>query len=73
MNYLRGSLLTFEGGEGSGKTVLIDKAQIYLHSMEVPSIVTREPGGLVICEKIRNILLDPENTGMDFISSSILN
>src|SRR5690554_6673912 len=54
-------LITFEGGEGTGKTTLIDKLKTYLLNKNVPLVVTREPGGSLIAEQIRNILLDPKN------------
>src|SRR5690606_36857263 len=54
-------LITFEGGEGSGKTTLIEKLKKELLLLGKEVITTREPGGSVIAEKIRNILLDNNN------------
>lgn len=54
-------LITFEGGEGTGKTTLIEKLKTYLLNKKVSLVVTREPGGSLIAEQIRNVLLDPKN------------
>lgn len=53
--------ITFEGGEGSGKTSVIKAISSLLTEKNISHITTREPGGSVIAEKIRKILLDKEN------------
>ena len=51
-----GKFITFEGGEGSGKTTLIESLKNYFEEHKIEYIATREPGGLQLCENIRNIL-----------------
>ena len=48
--------VTFEGGEGAGKTTLINGLKNFFDENGVEYICTREPGGLKLCEDIRNIL-----------------
>lgn len=52
-----GRFITFEGGEGVGKSTNIQAVARYLESQGLSVIVTREPGGTPIAEKIRNDLL----------------
>ena len=51
-----GKFITFEGGEGCGKTTLIENLKKYLTEHNVDFVATREPGGLKVCEQIRNIV-----------------
>ena len=59
---LTGLFITFEGGEGSGKTTHANLLYRYLHDQGHRVVLTREPGGTRISDKVRAILLDPENT-----------
>lgn len=56
--------ITFEGGECSGKTTIINAICKLLDEKGIDYITTREPGGIGIAEEIRNIILDPKNTDM---------
>jgi dTMP kinase len=56
--------ITFEGVEGSGKTTQIQRLKKYLTQKGVHCKVTREPGGCLIGEKIRKILLNPDHREM---------
>jgi len=67
-----GYFITFEGGEGSGKTSVIDALRDHLEGKGHKVIVTREPGGIRIAEKIREIILDKENTEMDELTEAYL-
>lgn len=60
----RGLLITFEGIDGSGKTTQIRKLRQMLEAASIPFEVIREPGGTIVGEKIRSILLDKEHTNM---------
>lgn len=68
-----GYFITIEGGEGSGKTSVLEKVIERLNSDGYKNIVTsREPGGIKIATEIRGILLDKENTSMDAITETFL-
>ncbi|MBF8262627.1 MAG: tmk, partial [Parachlamydiales bacterium] len=54
----RGLFITFEGGEGAGKSTLIDEVARQLASDGYHVVKTREPGGTHIGEHIRSLLLD---------------
>ncbi|MCR5349832.1 MAG: dTMP kinase [Acholeplasmatales bacterium] len=58
------NFITFEGGECSGKTTVINEIVKMLEKMNYKFITTREPGGIRIAEDIRNIILDVKNTEM---------
>lgn len=53
--------ITIEGIEGAGKSTHAKYLVDYLRSLEFNVVHTREPGGTIIAEKIRNILLDKKN------------
>lgn len=55
-----GVLITFEGGEGAGKSTLIAKLSQELTHRGYHVLVTREPGGTPLGEHIRQWLLDPQ-------------
>ncbi len=50
--------ISIEGGEGAGKSTAIKTIQSYLNHRGIAHIVTREPGGTPLAEKIRSLLLD---------------
>jgi dTMP kinase len=57
--------ITFEGGEGSGKSTAIKHVVETLTKEGYQIVLTREPGGTPISEEIRNVILDKKNTAMD--------
>ena len=63
--------ISFEGGEGSGKTTVINKLKETLIKANKSVYVTREPGGTKISEAIRHILLD-NNSNMSFHTEALL-
>ena len=54
--------ITLEGIEGSGKTTQVDRLAQFLEARGKECLTTRQPGGTVIGENIRSILLNPENS-----------
>lgn len=64
--------ITFEGGEGSGKTTLIKAVNAYLKEKGVKTYVTREPGGSLIAEQIRHIILDNKNKDLSDKTEALL-
>lgn len=68
----RGLFITVEGTDGSGKTTQINFIRNYMEEKGYDVILTREPGGTRIGEKIRSIILDPENKEMDNITEMLL-
>jgi dTMP kinase len=64
--------VTFEGIEGSGKTTQIQKIAEFLSGRGKDCLITREPGGTKIGEKVRAILLDPQSKDMDPMTELLL-
>jgi len=67
-----GYFITFEGGEGSGKSSILKSAKTKLADLGLDVLATREPGGIEIAEKIRDIILDPDHTAMDARTEALL-
>lgn len=61
---MRGRFITLEGSEGGGKSTNLKYVADYLQSRGIDTIVTREPGGTPLAEKIRALLLDREERSM---------
>lgn len=68
----KGMFIVFEGPEGSGKTTVGKIIENYLKELNIDFITTREPGGIAISEKIREVILDKENTKMDGRTEALL-
>ena len=61
----KGFLVSLEGPEGAGKTSVLEALLPILEEKGVEVMTTREPGGVLIGEKIREVILDPSHTQMD--------
>ena len=55
-----GCFITLEGGEGSGKSTQVERLERRLRARGFDPLVTREPGGTPLAERVRDVLLDPE-------------
>lgn len=69
---MAGVFITFEGGEGSGKTTIASLVKEQLEKEGYQVVLTREPGGVDIAEEIRNVILDVKNTNMDKKTEALL-
>lgn len=68
----RGYFISFEGPDGAGKSTQIEFLKQYLEDRGLEYIFTREPGGTKISEKIREMLLDKENSDMTARTEALL-
>ena len=68
----RGRFITFEGGEGAGKTTQLSLLSDCLRHAGIPMLLTREPGGSVGAEEIRKLLVTGEIGRWDAISEALL-
>lgn len=57
----RGFFISFEGGEGGGKSTQIKRLKAIFKRNRIPFLITLEPGGTPIGRKIRELLLNPKN------------
>lgn len=64
--------ITFEGGEGTGKSTALKAISAYFEENKIPFILSREPGGTPIGEEIRNVILSKNNGAMDLRVEALL-
>ena len=70
---MKGKFVTFEGLDGSGKTSVLKRIEKYLQQKKtINYLLTREPGGNQIAERIRQLLLDANSLGMDSRTEALL-
>ncbi|WP_419875944.1 dTMP kinase [Candidatus Pristimantibacillus sp. PTI5] len=68
----KGVFITIEGGEGAGKSTLIEQLSNKMLQRGKMVTTTREPGGIPIAEQIRNVILDREHVAMDARTEALL-
>lgn len=72
MHMKKGLFITMEGPDGSGKSTQIALLKEYLEEEGYEVLITREPGGTVISEAIREIILNKEYTEMSSVTEMLL-
>ena len=68
---MKGKFITFEGADGGGKSTQVQLAAAWLRERGYEVATTREPGGTVLAEKVRELVLDP-NLPLNSTSQSLL-
>jgi dTMP kinase len=68
----RGRFITLEGIEGAGKSTQIAPLAELLRARGLEVLTTREPGGSPLAERLRALLLDPDNAGMNETTELLL-
>lgn len=69
---MKGKFITFEGGEGVGKTTQLAMIKEFLAREGKDAVFLREPGGNAISEKIRAVILDRQNADMTGMCEAML-
>jgi dTMP kinase len=72
MNPIAGRFLTIEGIEGVGKTTQVARLSATLHERGIAHVVTREPGGTPLAEKIRDIVLNARDEPLPPVAELLL-
>lgn len=69
---MKGKFVTFEGGEGVGKTTQLAMIKKYLSEEGKDAVFLREPGGNAVSERIRAVILDRQNADMTGMCEALL-
>lgn len=69
---MKGLFITFEGPDGAGKTTQVQKFAEALSQQGYDVLLTREPGGTPISDKVRELILTPEHQEMDDTTEVLL-
>ncbi len=69
---MKGLFITLEGGDGAGKSTQISNIESFFTERGFVVVHTREPGGTPIGEKLREILLDKNNSEMDPVAEMLI-
>ncbi|MCF0141202.1 MAG: dTMP kinase [Mogibacterium sp.] len=68
----KGLFISLEGSDGAGKSTQIEYVKKFFEQKGITPIMTREPGGTAISEKLREILLDKENAAMNPVTEMLI-
>ena len=69
---MKGLFIVMEGPDGSGQTTQINLLEQYLKEAGYECLITREPGGTVIGEEVRELILNPEYKEMSPVTEMLL-
>ena len=69
---MKGLFIVMEGPDGSGKTTQINLLKEYLEEAGYECLITREPGGTVNGEEVRQLILNPEHKEMSPVTEMLL-
>lgn len=68
----QGKFITIEGLEGVGKSTQIENLEGFLRDQKIDYVLSREPGGTLYAEKIRNLLLEINEENLDPMAELLL-
>ena len=68
----KGIFITIEGPDGSGKSTQLEFIKEFMGKNNIDAVFTREPGGTQISEKIREIILDKNNSELEPMTETML-
>lgn len=68
----RGIFIAFEGGDGSGKSTQVRLLADRLRQEGQDVLLTREPGGTDVGERLRSLVLDPEHAPIDAVTEALI-
>lgn len=70
---MRGLFITFEGGEGAGKSTQIKLLAEHFRTLGRKVVLTREPGGTLMAESIRGLLVNGDPGSLSSMAEALLN
>ena len=68
----KGMFITFEGGEGTGKSTQLKLLSEYLLSLKINNIQTKEPGGTEVGQELRRLLVTGDKDKFDAVAEALL-
>lgn len=69
---MKGKFITFEGGDGAGKSLQVERFANYLRSKGLDVVITREPGGTEVGREIRRLLVEGNKDKFDEVAEVLL-
>lgn len=72
MAITKGKFITFEGGEGTGKSTQLKLLKEFLEISEIDTIATKEPGGTELGQELRQMLCSGDKDKMDAVAEALL-